>query len=92
MIVQLFGVLDISAGILLVLSRFGYWGQIMLVVGVLMLIKSLVYFCGVVSVVDALGALLMVAFALDYYAPHVLIAIMFALWFLQKGFFSFLSS
>ena len=92
MIIQLFGLLDMLAGVLLIFSRFGYSDNFMVGVGILMLIKSLVLFCGVVSFVDFIGAVMIIAIGMDYYVPTAVITLAFALWFLQKGFFSFVPS
>ena len=90
MIVYAFGLLDILAGTLLVLSRFWHSDKILIAAGILLLIKSLVFFCGIVSTVDAIGAAMIMLIGTGYYAPHAIITFGFALWFLQKGFLSFL--
>jgi hypothetical protein len=91
-IVQLFGLLDLFAGVLLVLNRFGFSGDIMLFVGALLIIKALVFFGGVVSLLDVLGGVVLIMVAAIPLQAHFFLLGLLALWFLQKGFFSFVPS
>jgi len=92
MLMQLFGLLDMLAGFLLILSRFGYESSVLILVGALLIIKSLFFFGGVVSLVDILGALMMILIVFMAQGVYPLFVLLFSLWFLQKGFFSFVPS
>ncbi|MDP3917513.1 MAG: hypothetical protein Q8Q42_04495 [Nanoarchaeota archaeon] len=91
MLVQLLGVMDLLAGVLLILSRFGFEGQVMFYVGIIVLIKSLVFFGDIVGLLDIAGAIFLIAIAVYSIEPYGFIVGIFSLWFLQKGFFSFVT-
>ncbi len=90
MIVQLFGMLDVYIGLLLVLANFGVSGPFVMIAIVLLLIKSLVFFGGMLSFLDIFGGLMLLAMLLVGISVYPLVLWLFVLWFLQKGLFSFL--
>ena len=91
MIVRLLGILDVYVGLLLVLASFGVQGPLAMLAIVLLLIKSLVFFGGILSVLDVLGGLMLLTMLLVEIAVYPLVLWLFVLWFLQKGLFSFLN-
>jgi len=92
MIVQLFGILDLLAGFFLILNRFGFESHFMVYLGILLVIKALVFFGGVVSVLDILGGIVLIMVSIASFKPYFFLLGLLALWFLQKGFFSLVPS
>ncbi|MBT3865524.1 hypothetical protein HOF78_00285 [Candidatus Woesearchaeota archaeon] len=91
MIVKLFGALDVYVSLLLILANFGVQGPIAMVAVVLLLIKSLVFFGGLLSFLDIFGGLMLLFMLLAGVSVYPLVLWLFVLWFLQKGLFSFLN-
>lgn len=77
-------------GLLLVLANFGVSGPFAVIAIVLLLIKSLVFFGGMLSFLDIFGGLMLLAMLLVGISVPYLVLWLFVLWFLQKGLFSFL--
>jgi hypothetical protein len=88
MILVLLGLLDIIAGITLMFLLYGIGASIGLTLGILITIKGVIFFHSVVSIIDVLAGLFLIIAALGYVVPFTWV---FALWLLQKGFFSFFS-
>ncbi len=91
MIVRLLGILDVYVGLLLVLASFGVQGPLAMLAIVLLLIKSLVFFGGLLSFLDIFGGLMLLFMLLAGISVYPLVLWLFVIWFLQKGLFSFLS-
>ncbi len=89
MLLKLLGAIDIIASIALLLLKFGIGETMGLILGIILLVKGLIFFSGFTGVMDLLSGLLLVlaSFGLFYG-----IYLLFALWLLQKGFFSLVSS
>lgn len=87
MIVKLLGVLDLLAAIFLILLRWNIGSNIALVLGILLGIKSLIFFYNWASVIDiiSVGILIAASFGFYFYFSWI-----FSLWLLQKAFFSLL--
>ena len=91
MLLWILGGLDIFIGILFLLAWIGIEGPFIIWVGLLILIKSLLFFDGVAAVLDIFGAILLFWISLVSLNIYPFLAGIMALWFLQKGFFSFVS-
>ena len=90
MIVQLFGLLDLYFGILLLLANFGINGPFLVIVLGLLFIKSLVFFGGLLSALDIFGGLILLAITFYGVLVPSIVIWLFVIWFFQKAFFSFL--
>ncbi len=90
MIVQLFGILDFYVGILLILANLGLKGPFLVIVLGLLFIKSLAFFGGLLSALDVLGGLILLA--MSFYGVMIpsLVVWLFVAWFFQKALFSFM--
>jgi hypothetical protein len=91
MIIQLFGIMDFLAGILLITSRLGLAENFAFYVAMIVIIKALLMFTGVVSLMDLLGGLLLILSSSYGVIIFPFVFWVFVLWFLQKAFFSFVS-
>lgn len=87
MLITLLGLLDVSAGIVLLLLRFGYGEIIGAALAVCLLCKSVYFMSDIASIVDIAAAIFLGLAALGFY--HA-IAYIFVLWLLQKGISSLL--
>ncbi len=87
MILKLFGILDIIAGVVLALTYFGIGDGAGVFFGIYLIGKGLMFINNIVSIIDIIAgvALLITVF----YGESVFIWI-FVLWLIQKGFFSVL--
>ena len=86
MLVYIFGLLDIVAGITFLLLKFKVFLILTLIIIVLLTIKSLFYLSDFASWLDLISALMMLLAIIGYY-PALNYA--FVLWLLQKGIRSF---
>ena len=91
MLLWLLGGLDVFAGILFLLAWIGISGPFAVIVGSLIIIKSLLFFDSIAAVLDVFGAILLLGISLYSLNIFPFLAGIMALWFLQKGFFSFIS-
>lgn len=85
MIVKLFGALDLLGGISLILLKWGIGSNIALVLGILLGIKSLIFFYNWASMIDLVCVLFLVLASFGFYFSF---SWLFALWLFQKAFFS----
>lgn len=90
MLIQFFGILDLSIAILLIMARFGFEGPLVSLFVTLLMIKSLAFFGGLLSVLDILGGLYLISIVTGLLPIYPFIVWTFVVWFLQKGIFSFL--
>ena len=88
MLVKLLGIVDLFAGVVLLLLRFGFGTDVALWLGIYLMVKGVVFIANVVSMMDILAGIMMVLAAFDFYFSFTWV---FVLWLLQKGFFSFFS-
>ena len=79
------------AGILFLLTWAGLGAPFALFVGSLVLIKSLLFFDSIAGVLDVFGAILLLGIAVFSLNIFPFLAGIMTLWFIQKGFFSFVS-
>jgi len=91
MILQLFGLLDIFAGVALILAHFDVTSSLFLTMGIIIILKSLVYFGGFASFVDIFGAIWLLVVDMSTITPWPALTGLFIFWFFQKGVFSFFS-
>ncbi len=89
MILKIFGFLDMFAALLLFLLKFGIGKSFVFIIVILLILKSLLFFSPVMTVLDIVATFVMVLAYFDIYST--VISLLFALWLLQKGFFSLLS-
>lgn len=89
MILKIFGFLDIFAALLLFLLKFGIGKNLIFIIAVLLILKAFLFFSPVMTILDIAAALVMVLAYFDVYS--MVISLLFALWLLQKGFFSMLT-
>ena len=88
MIVQFLGLMDIFAGAILLLLKFGVGETIGMGIGLYLLAKGIVFIYDAVSVMDILAGIVMILAVMGHYYFFDWV---FVLWLLQKGFFSFFS-
>ena len=87
MIVQILGLLDLTASVLHILLRWNIGVKLALIAGTLLLLKSLIFMKNIASFIDLLSAvfLLLPIFGVSYSYVNIF----FSLWLLQKAMFSF---
>ena len=85
MIVKFLGVMDIIAGITFILAQWNFGYYVGLILAIYIVIKSLIFITDFASIIDLIGGvyLLLIIFGI-----HEIFAVVFLLWFVQKGFFS----
>lgn len=88
MLLKLLGLLDLFAGITLFVMKFGVGRKLSLILGILLLIKGVLFITTLASIPDLITGVIMVAAASGSF--HI-IYLLFALWLLQKGLFSLYS-
>lgn len=88
MLVKLLGVLDLLGAVLIILLNWGIGSKIGFAVAVLLGIKSLIFLCNWASIIDLVSVSILVLAAFGHYYSF---SWLFALWLLQKAFFSFVS-
>ena len=82
---KVLGLIDIIAGLLIVGSWFGVMPLIGWYVAFFLLIKSLVYLNEAISIMDLLAVIFLVLALVNV---NTIFSWIFALWLVQKGFFS----
>ncbi len=88
MILKIFGLLDMFAAIVLLLLKFNMGIGIAWFFAIYLIIKSLLLFNAIPSILDLLSAIIIILAIYSFYGIFSYLAI---LWLLQKGFFSLLS-
>ena len=84
--IKVLGILDIISAVVMILLNyysFGFAWIFALYLG----IKSLIFIKSIVSIIDLVAVLF---FVLAMFGIHNIITLIFAVWILQKGFFSLL--
>lgn len=87
MLVRLLGIIDLLAAICIVLLRFNIGEKFALVIAILLLTKSVIFLTSFVSFIDILSGIFLILAA---YGHYYFFTWFFALWLLQKAFFSIL--
>ena len=88
MLLQILGIVDILAASLLTLNYLGFAFPLLLYLSFFIIIKSLLFFDGIVGIMDLIGGLLIVLVSLFSIQLYPLITGILVLWYLQKGFLS----
>ena len=88
MLVKSFGLLDLAAGIILLLLKWNIGKIAAFILAAYLLVKALFYIKNIASIADIISAVAMVLAALGFY--HVVFYVL-VLWLVQKGFTSLLS-
>jgi hypothetical protein len=89
MIIWILGLLDLAAGGLLLLARFGIAGSLTFYIGLFVIIKALLFFDKISSILDIVGGCVLILMALYGLEIYNFLLWLFVLWFIQKGIFSF---
>ena len=87
MIVKLFGLLDILAGISLFLLKFGFLKYFALVLAIYLIIKGIVFF-GFPGVIDILSGIVII---IAMFGVFNVVYYIFIIWLVQKGLLSLVS-
>ncbi|MBS3156993.1 hypothetical protein J4442_02355 [Candidatus Woesearchaeota archaeon] len=85
MIVKFLGVMDIIVGIAFILAQWSFGYHIGLILAIYVIIKALIFITDFASIIDLIGGIYLL---LIIFGVHQIFAVVFLLWFLQKGFFS----
>jgi len=84
--IWLLGILDILSGIMMILLKYFSFDFAWIFIFYLG-IKSLIFIKSIVSIIDLIAVLF---FILAMFGIHNIITLIFAVWIVQKGFFSML--
>jgi len=87
-IMKFFGILDILAGIVIILLKFGFMENIGILLALYLGLKGIFFINNLASIIDLITAVFLLMAALDIYFSFTWI---FSLWLFQKGFFSLIS-
>ncbi len=85
MIVKALGIMDLLVGIAFILAQWSFGYYIGLVLAIYVIIKALIFITDFASIIDLIGGIYLL---LIIFGIHQIFAVVFLLWFLQKGFFS----
>ena len=88
MIAKVFGVLDIIAGITLILLKFSMFEGIGWIAAIYLVIKGIIFLPNIVSVVDIVSGIFI---GLAMFGIFNVISWIVAIWLIQKGIFSLFS-
>ncbi len=88
MLLQIMGIVDVLAAILLTLNYLGFGFSLLFYLSIFIVIKSLLFFDGIVGVIDLIGGLLILWVTLFSIQLYPLITGVLVFWYLQKGFLS----
>lgn len=86
MLLKLFGLLDIIAGIGFALTYFGVLERVAIGLAVFVILKGIVFFADISSFIDIIAGIFLLFSA---FGTTTIFSIILALWLFQKGFFSF---
>jgi len=84
--VKLLGIVDLLAAFSLIFLKFGFFKQFAIIIGLLLLVKSLVFF-NIVGLIDIIAVVVM---ALAFMGIFGIVTWIFVVWLIQKGLFSLL--
>lgn len=85
MIVKILGIIDILIALTFVIAQWNFGYYLGLVLAIYIIIKSLIFITDFASAVDLIGGIYLLLIVFNI---HHIFAVVFLLWFLQKGFFS----
>lgn len=85
MLVKVFGMIDLIAGLIIVASWFNFSPMIGWYIALFLFIKSIIYLKEVISIMDLLAVLFLILALMNI---NTMFSWIFALWLIQKGFFS----
>lgn len=85
---KFFGILDILAGIIIILLKFGFMENIGILLAVYLGLKGFFFINNLASIIDLITAVFLLLAALNIYFSFTWI---FSLWLFQKGIFSLMS-
>lgn len=88
MIVKLLGLIDLLAAVFIILLKFHIGENIAVIIAIILLIKSIIFLTSFISLIDILAGVFLLLAAYGHYYFFTWI---FALWLLQKAFFSLLA-
>ena len=86
LVLRLLGLIDLSGALLHYLVRFDMFREISLIIGIIIAAKAIVFLKDWASILDMITALILVIGSFGYYSN--ILAVLGALWLLQKAFFS----
>jgi hypothetical protein len=87
MFLKIFGILDLIAGVILILLKFNLVSYTIAWIFIIYLIlKGLIFIKSIASILDIVSSVFMI---LAVYGFYNVITWIFVLWLIQKGFFSF---
>ena len=85
MIVKFLGVMDLVIAFMFIIAQWGFGYHVGLVLAIYVILKSLLFMPNIASVIDLIGGIYLL---LILFGIHHVFAVLFLIWFLQKGFFS----
>ncbi len=91
MLLQIMGIVDILAAMLLTLNYLGVGFYLLVYISFFIVIKSLLFFDGIVGVIDIIGGLLILLVSLFSIQLYPFITGILVFWYLQKGIISMIS-
>lgn len=88
MILFALGLLDLAAGIVLLLAKFSLFFKLGIFLGIFLIVKGLIFIKSISSIIDIISGIVLLLLVYGYGVPFYWL---FSLWLIQKGFFSFFS-
>lgn len=85
MLLKFFGVMDFVAAASFILAQWGIDSNFILIIGIYVILKSLIFLPNFTSAIDLIGGIYLL---LIIFGVHDVLSVIFILWFLQKSFFS----
>lgn len=86
--VKILGIVDLLAGLSLILLKFNLLKQFALIVGLVLLIKSLMFLGNIASFIDIIAVAVIV---LAFFGVYGIVSWISVVWLVQKGLFSLLT-
>ena len=87
-LIHILGLLDIAAGFVIILLKFGLFKQLGIIFSIIIAVKAVLFINDISSILDLISAVFLFLAAIDIYFSFTWV---FSIWLLQKGFFSLLS-
>jgi len=88
MLVKFLGLLDIIAGFIILILKFGFFQEVGLIFALYLALKGLIFIKDISSVIDIITAVFLFLAAINFYFSFTWI---FSIWLFQKGIFSLIS-
>ena len=85
MIVKILGIMDVIIAVTFILAQWSFGYKIGLILAIYVIIKSLFFMPNFASAIDLVGGVYLLLIVFGF---HQVFAVIFVIWFLQKGFFS----